>query len=313
MGLTILHPGLALSVQAPARNGHARIGVPGAGPMDPVAMAALNALLGNSVDTPALEFAGGTLRVRVDAPLTLAALGDGYALDVDGHAANLGQARPCAAGTMVTVRAVRPRGWAALAVAGTWDLPVVLGSAGTDVRNRIGGLEGRLLQAGDTLRIRPGSVPTARAARRLRWPVDRDANAPWAVILHEPQFAARLLAAPCRILPDSNRQALVLAPAMAVPHAEQQRVSRPQWPGAIQALPDGRFAVLGPEAQTVGGYPLVASLVAAELPRLGRCSAGQTIRFAATDLASAAARTCAHERALADWLARIRLPEGSPE
>lgn len=306
MTVRIVQAGFALSVQGPAREGLARIGVPGAGPMDPVAVAALHALLGNPAETPVLEFAGGTLRVQVAVPMALAALGDGYALDVDGVSADPGRAVACAGGAMVTMRARRPRGWAYLAFAGQWAIPAVMGSPGTDVRNHIGGFGGRQLVAGDDIGIRPIGGPVAASALRLRWPVDTDPDAPWPLLVHEPELAGPLLDGPCRILPDSNRQALVLAAAQAIPHAERQRVSRPQWTGAIQALPDGRFALLGPEAQTVGGYPLVASLAAADLPRLGRCSAGQSLRFVAIDTVTAAERACAAARALADWLARIR-------
>ncbi len=304
VNLLIERAGLLCSVQAPPRIGLERIGVPRGGPMDPVAWQALNVLLGNPRDHPVLELAGGHLRIQLDGDATVAALGLGYTLTVDGQSQPIGLGVSVRSGQHVALRAAQPIGFAYLGVAGDWQLPKVLGSAGTDLRNGLGGIAGRVLGVGDLIHI-DAAASKPRQTRGVRWPNEPGSSDAWRLIVHEPALAAPLLKGHCRIGRDSNRQALLMDPEHPVRHDQQQRISAPQWPGAIQALPDGRFALLGPEAQTVGGYPLVASLIAADLPKLGRVGADAMLRFAAVEPSDAAKRSRDHELALAAWLKHI--------
>ena len=50
-------------------------------------------------------------------------------------------------------------------------------------------------------------------------------------------------------------------------------------PGAIQVPGDGKPIVLLADCQTVGGYPKIATVIGADLRRLGHALPGQTIRF----------------------------------
>jgi antagonist of KipI len=49
--------------------------------------------------------------------------------------------------------------------------------------------------------------------------------------------------------------------------------------GTVQALPDGGIVVLMADHQTTGGYPRVAHIASAHLPKLAQFSAGDAIRF----------------------------------
>lgn len=313
MRLRVERAGLLCTVQGPPRIGFERIGVPRSGPMDPVAWQALNALLGNPASTPVLEWAGGPLRLRADGSAWIAVLAPGFELMIGGAPRPIGFVQHVDSGQVMEIRPRQPAGFGYLGIAGQWDVPSILGSAATDLRNTLGGMSGRTLRAGDELSIEVN--PMFSGTRRgIRWPIEPDRSSPWRVIIHEPDLAAPLLSGPCRIGQDSNRQAVMIDLPQAVPHHEQMRISAPQWPGAIQALPDGRFVLLGPEAQTVGGYPLVASLVSADLPRLGRWQAGETIRFASIDGAGAARLAQAHQSALKTWLNHLAGPiDGATE
>jgi allophanate hydrolase subunit 2 len=63
--------------------------------------------------------------------------------------------------------------------------------------------------------------------------------------------------------------------------------------------------VLLADCQTVGGYPKIATVIGADLPRLGHALPGQVLRFAAVTMAEAleARRDAAH--ALATTIAAI--------
>jgi allophanate hydrolase subunit 2 len=76
--------------------------------------------------------------------------------------------------------------------------------------------------------------------------------------------------------------------------------------GALQVPPDGAPILLMADAQTTGGYPIVAVVVGADLPLVAQLLPGDRLRFRRTT----AARAVAAWRAL-DAHARSRIPEES--
>ena len=58
-------------------------------------------------------------------------------------------------------------------------------------------------------------------------------------------------------------------------------------PGAVQVPGNGQPIVLLADGQTVGGYPKIATVISADLPRLARRSPKECVRFALVDVAEA--------------------------
>jgi allophanate hydrolase subunit 2 len=57
--------------------------------------------------------------------------------------------------------------------------------------------------------------------------------------------------------------------------------------GAVQVPPDGDPVVLLPDHATLGGYPLLAVVVAADHGRLGQCAPGTRVRLVPVTAADA--------------------------
>ncbi|MDP2810062.1 MAG: biotin-dependent carboxyltransferase family protein [Rhodocyclaceae bacterium] len=76
-------------------------------------------------------------------------------------------------------------------------------------------------------------------------------------------------------------------------------------PGVIQVPGNGRPIILLADCQTVGGYPKIATVIGADLPRLGHAQPGETLRFVEVSIeqALAARRRAATE--LAECIASI--------
>jgi antagonist of KipI len=66
--------------------------------------------------------------------------------------------------------------------------------------------------------------------------------------------------------------------------------------GAVQVPPDGRPIVLLPDHATVGGYPVPATVIAADLHLLGQLAPGGAVTF----------RAVAPDDAVEAWEARSR-------
>jgi biotin-dependent carboxylase-like uncharacterized protein len=189
-----------------------------------------------------------------------------------------------------------------VALAGGIDVPEVLGSRATDVGSGFGGLEGRALRAGDRLGAGAGrgepareAAPAARADRQGdRPPTLRCVLGPQDDHL-TPESIARFLAGEYRVTAASDR----VGCRLDGPRLEHRRggeiPSDGMVPGSVQVPPDGQPIVAMADGPTTGGYPKVATVLAADLPLLAQIVGGEgAVRFAAVSVEEA--RRAARER-----------------
>ena len=293
--LRVIAPGASTTVQDLGRDGWRHLGVARGGALDPAQAVLANHLVGNARDAAVLEIAMRGPTLAFDAPLRMALCGAGIDAWFEGsdgtrHAVPNGRPVALPAGTLV-LGAIRRglREW--LAIAGGIDVPVALGSRGTDLRGGFGGLDGRALQTGDTLNLLPREAPVIGAMPEApRWwialdhDVDRESEGA-CIVRYVPSphaLAMALRQNPWRVDPRSDRQGLRLNGDTLSCEAEAL-LSAPVAPGTIQLPPDGRPIVLLADAQTVGGYPRLGHVIAADLPRMAQLRAGDAVRFEPVD------------------------------
>ncbi|MDO9635927.1 MAG: allophanate hydrolase, partial [Thiobacillus sp.] len=99
---------------------------------------------------------------------------------------------------------------------------------------------------------------------------------------------AAFFAGPYRVDPASDRRGLRLK-GPAVTHAPIELTSQGALPGAVQVPPDGQPIILGWDGPVTGGYPVIAGVISADLPRLARLRPGDTVRFVTIELEAARA------------------------
>ena len=75
MSLRVLKPGLLTTVQGGPRRGYRHLGIPAAGPADPLSLALANRLLGNSLMAAGLEVTLSGVALSVVAPTAIAVAG----------------------------------------------------------------------------------------------------------------------------------------------------------------------------------------------------------------------------------------------
>ena len=64
-------------------------------------------------------------------------------------------------------------------------------------------------------------------------------------------------------------------------------VSEPVCPGSVQVTRDGQCIVIGVDGQTIGGYPKVSQVIAADIDKLARLRPGEEVRFRSVSLETA--------------------------
>jgi antagonist of KipI len=181
----------------------------------------------------------------------------------------------------------------------------VLGSRSTFLPGGFGGFQGRALRHGDVLPLRdPASSGIfgklkSRRGGSVRWsapPLTLPDREP--VLLHviEGQHFAGFDAASqrafydavWRISPDSNRMGFRLAGPALAREESGEILSGPTSLGTVQVPANGVPIVLMADHQTTGGYPRIAELASADVPRLAQLAPGGTVHFARCDLGLAA-------------------------
>lgn len=290
--LRVIAPGASTTVQGPGRDGWRHLGVARGGALDPAQAVLANHLVGNAQGSAVLEIAMRGPTLAFNAALRIALCGAGIDAWFEGndgmrHAVPNGRPVALPAGTLV-LGAIRRglRAW--LAVGGGIDVPCVLGSRCTDLRGGFGGVEGRALQAGDALPLGPHATPVVAAMPEVpRWWIALDQGVDQNACLVRYVPSSHALAIPLgqgiwRVDPRSDRQGLRFH-GDALPCEAETLLSAPVAPGTIQLPPDGRPIVLLADAQTVGGYPRLGHVIAADLPRMAQMRAGDVVRFEPVD------------------------------
>jgi antagonist of KipI len=296
--IEVVEAGRWTTIQDRGRPGLERFGIPSGGAADAFAAAVANRIVGNHQDAALLECtaAGPTLRFASDA---IVAVAGGYSAAV----ANW-QAVTISRGSSLAVGTIAPGLRTYIAVRGGIDVPLVLGSRAFCQRGTFGGGFGRPLAKGDGLTIGRMAELEAMAGP---WPESHrlPARGPWEVrVIAGPQqdaFSAdalrRLGATACRVTPEIDRMGLRLeTPGLRL--QAKEILTMPMTVGAIQVTPSGGLIVLHVDHQSTGGYPVIATVISADLPLLAQARPGDTVRFREVDLDEAARAW----RRLAGWL-----------
>ncbi|HKN47764.1 MAG TPA: biotin-dependent carboxyltransferase family protein [Candidatus Polarisedimenticolia bacterium] len=291
--IVVLDPGLLSTIQDLGREGHGRLGVSPAGAADPTALRIANRLVGNPEDGAALEMTlrGGEFLFEGSAVIAVAGADFGPALD--GRPVPLWTTLEARAGQRLRLGVTRSGARAYLAVRGGFAVPPVLGSRSTHLASGLGGLDGRALRKGDLLpvgddrgpwpkhRVDPGLLGCLAPRRTLR--VTDGPQAEWFTTEARDQISQAAYA----VTEESDRMGLRLRGSPIRPPFGGDMVSEGVPLGAVQVPPGGQPILSFVDLQTTGGYPVVASVISADLPSVGQLRPRDEIRFAPVSLEAA--------------------------
>lgn len=316
--IVIRDPGPATTVQDFGRPDMRRFGVPVAGTLSPDWLHLANALVGAPVAAAGLDFRLAGPRFTVESDSIRVVVGGPAEIRIDGpdgtRTVPPWTAAVARRGETVAVGRVLQGTTAVLAVSGGIATPPVLGSRATYVRAGLGGHEGRALRPGDRLPLGPQTDLPPLALPDP--PVD--ARTPIRIVPgpQDDHFDTAshdaFLGGDFTVTDKIDRMGMRLD-GPALHHCSPDLtdiVSDGIVPGAVQVPGNGQPIVLLADGQTVGGYPKIATVISADLPRLARRSPGDLVRFLAVDPAEAARIGAAATRARAALLDRARPASG---
>ena len=277
--LLITRAGPLATIQDAGRFGMLAHGVSASGPMDRTAYE----LAGQALTTApagAIEITAAGLDFRVEAGACRISLAGGaFTARRNGKAIDWPGQSELTASDEVSISPGPSGNYGYLRFDAAIDVPSVMGSIATNSRARIGGLEGRALMTGDLLHLVDG---TASASRPLNSGAEGPIRFVWG--LHAdllPAARERFVTAPFRISTRLDRMGVRLEDLAGVfaNSTILSLVSDAVIPGDIQVLGDGTPIVLMRDHQPTGGYPRIATIIAADLDRFAQMRPSSTVAF----------------------------------
>ncbi len=301
--ILVIKPGMLTTVQDLGRWGLQARGVPVAGPMDPWSHRLANALVGNDASAATLEITLLGPELEFEDERLAAVAGAEFEVVVDDRQAPWNTPFLVPGGSRLRFRRRERGARAYLAVAGGIAVAPVLGSRATHIVSGLGGIGGRPLKIGDRLPL--GDEATARGpAPALERPVvPLPVGHATVRVLPGPQddyFAPEALAVlqsgPYVIAQNSDRMGFRLSgPVLA--HTRGADIISDATPlGVLQVPASGQPILLMADRPTAGGYPKIATVIAADLALAGQLGPGDAIGFSVCTPREAMAALIAQER-----------------
>lgn len=304
MALRIEQSGLLTTVQDRGRPGYYAVGIPQGGAMDQESAQTANKLVGNSAAEAVLECTYTGPSFTVDAPTTIAVAGADVPLLVNGKEQPPWTRIELAEGDAVRFGVLRAGARFYLAVRGGVDVPEVLGSRSTYAIGRLGGVDGRKLEAGDVVPVGEptGLLPSVEeipASHRPALGGPLELRIVWGLYDHllTDEGRRRLVEEEWKLTPVADRMGLRFeGPGVEWVEREQPfgagsdpsnivdagyAVGSIQIPGGTQPIVLHRDAVSG------GGYAMVGTVISADMDLLARATPGTATRFRAVSLEEA--------------------------
>ncbi len=327
----VVQPGTHSTIQDfPGRVGYWDIGVPPSGPMDDLAFRLANRVLGNRENAAGLELTVSGPTLRFNTPTVIALAGANMKAELDGAPVANWCAIPIRAGSVLKLRSIEGAGQRAyLAVQGGFDVPHYMGSRATFTLGQFGGHAGRALRAGDTLRISPvdesvhaSSLPSELIPRYERhWQIAVMYGPHAAPEFFTPEDMDAFFAADWEVHYNSSRTGVRLIGP------------KPQWARADGGeaglhpsnIHDNAYAIgaidftgdmpviLGPDGPSLGGFVCPATIVRAELWKVGQLRPGDRIRFRCVSVEEALAFERSIDESIASLVPRPDLCPHPPQ
>jgi antagonist of KipI len=314
MSFSIIKPGLLDTIQDLGRNGFGNWGINPGGVMDRYAAQVANLLVGNDHDEAVIEihFPGPQILFEQN---TLAAItGADFSPTINDETIPCWQPVVVRKNTVLHFPSLIAGGRCYLSVHGGFCIKKWLNSYSTNLKAGVGGWNGQPLKKGDELPFNENTIYFAGLLKDendfeiLPWRVNTEKvyrypheigfipGHEWGLLSSTSQN--NFLENNFLIHPSSDRMGYQLK---GTPISLQQpggQVSSAVSFGTVQLLPDGQLIVLMADHQTTGGYPRIAHVVTAHLPKLAQLRPSDTVQFKWMEVESAERLLMAQQKEL---------------
>jgi len=281
--ITINKANAKILTQDTGRWGMQALGISSGGASDKQSLHWANSLVGNKNHACVLEFFLGGAELHFSHATRIAISGADCRATLNGDAVTNWTALDIDAGDTLKLSLPSSGLYSYIAVKNGVDMKPVLGSTAITTREAIGPNNGCGFASGEQIKY----VEYTQRQRRktLHWQHQPDYNenltariVPSALATKSDIAWSSIEQSEYTIKADSNKMGLRLE-GHAIALKNNHEFSEGVVEGCIQITPNGQPIVLMADHQTIGGYPLLGCVYAADIPLLAQRRPGQKVRF----------------------------------
>ncbi|MDD6657534.1 MAG: biotin-dependent carboxyltransferase family protein [Lachnospiraceae bacterium] len=288
MIMTILQAGPLTTIQDAGRFGLMEYGIGQSGVMDYQSYRQVNQLVGNDKNEAVLEMTLMGSEILFDEETLIAYTGADMQAKLDEVPIERGRAYLIQKGQRLKFGMAKSGVRAYLAIAGEMQVPVIINSKSTNLKCKMGGLDGRKLQNGDELKVQVrkySKKKTEKLLKKQMEPTDYEEKKMIRVVLgpQDDCFSEKgiktFLSEDYIVSMESDRMGIRMEGPKIEGKGKTDIVSDGIVFGSIQVTSAGLPIAMMADHQTTGGYAKIATVVKEDLPKLAQARPGDHVVF----------------------------------
>ena len=290
MSIKVITPGMLSTIQDGGRKGFAAMGFNASGVMDVRSYHIANALVGNFTDEAVIEmtYLGGSFKFLESNYIAIT--GADMSPKIDGVPVEMYTTVFVKQDETLTFSAAESGMRAYIAVHGGIDVPVIMGSRSTNLKCKLGGLDGRPLKAGDIVPCRDVYDEFHKHLIHSAPKEDFGSDEITVRVLLGPQDdyftdhgIKTFLNSTYTVTNESDRMGCKLSGEKIEYKNTVDIISDGIVFGSIQIPRTGNPIIMLADRQTTGGYAKIATVISVDLPLLAQARPGTKVRFELID------------------------------
>ena len=294
MGMKIMTGGFLTTVQDLGRIGYQETGMAVSGVMDQHSAKIANILVGNDCGEAVLEVTMMGPSIQFTEDNVIAVTGADLGFVINKQPAAMYRALSVHAGDILEFKALKTGLRAYIAFAGGLDIPVVMGSRSTNLKSKVGGFQGRKLEAGDEIGFRAPVRVMDHMERRVAETEIMPTKEIEVRVIMGPQddcFTEKgketFLNSEYAFTSELDRMGCRLE-GEVIEHVDGgDIISDGITFGAVQVPSHGKPIIMMADHQTTGGYTKIACVITVDLPKVAQAKPGVKLRFKAVSIEEA--------------------------
>lgn len=291
MSVHITKQGLLDTVQDAGRYGYQHLGINPCGVMDNIAMQIANILVGNARNEPVIELHFPASSFLFEEECMIALSGANFDATINNNQIAVNTPVIVPANSLLEFTQYKRGARCYLAIHNGWNIEEWLSSYSTHIKAQCGGYNGRALKKNDTLQINPEySFLIQSSQKSFELPIYVDTSKLYGKgnirCIEASEYdwlrddAKKIfISSSFQITPHSDRMGYCLHGEPLVQINNKTLLSSGVTKGTIQLLPSGQCIILMADHQTTGGYPKIAHVISADIPRLAQMRTNEFLQF----------------------------------
>ena len=285
MKITVLSPGLLSTIQDNGRIGYLSSAITKSGAMDEFAMNLANALVGNPINTAVIETTVLGVRLEFDCDTVIAIAGADCDSEINGNKIKNLKAYAVHAGDILKMNSATSGFRSYVAVAGGFNIDKVMGSNSTNLKCKIGGINGEKLKPFDEILLNRTATLTEKEENEVLLNTEYASEIVVRVVLgpQDDYFTKNglktFLSSKYTVSQKLDRMGIRLDGEIIESKNGVDIISDGLTSGSIQIPTSGTPIIMMADRQTTGGYAKIATIITVDLPLVAQAKPGTIISF----------------------------------